>query len=120
MSGSRLDADIENAKPVNPDDRERLGKAENDVNRPHRGKNIYVSGEVERPKTINVGEQGFATLKEVLENAGGLTTNAPRTKIFIVRGTELYIISHKIGNFGNIRLLPGDFVLVPHTILIGR
>lgn len=86
---------------------------------------IYVLGEVQNPKVINI--KGKMTLVDAITDAGGYTREAVTRSVMIIRGelgsqkgirVNLSRIL-KEGDVGqNIELQPGDIVYVPRSFIV--
>jgi hypothetical protein len=106
------------------DDREKLAQNNNikDMQEDF-GRYIYVSGEVVNPTKIDTRDQNAAlviTLKMVLEKAGGVTNDASRFRLFIIRGHTVYRIDRSWGNLDLIQLDGGDLVFVSPKAFLDR
>jgi polysaccharide export outer membrane protein len=83
---------------------------------------VYVNGEVVKPSAIPLGEQQSISVLQALTQAGGLTQNAIRSKIRVLRpilGTsrraEIQIDLNRVyaGLDNDFPLLPNDVLYVP-------
>jgi hypothetical protein len=103
------------------DDRAELAeKYHNRVKRYFAGNNVYVTGEVKIPSTINIEQRAPLNLKAVISLSGGYTDNASKHWILIIRDHQTYKIMTEIGDLDKIFLDGGDLVFIPHKVYIGR
>ncbi len=85
---------------------------------------VFVLGEVARPQTLAL--RTGTTLVEALASAGGLTLNAKRSNVLVIRGglgdpRILAVNVDTVTNEGqvaaNVNLEPGDIVYAPRTLI---
>jgi len=85
---------------------------------------VYVSGEVTKPSAIPLGEETSISVTQALTQAGGLTLNASRGKIRVLRpivGTtrraEIEVNLDRVydGRDNDLPLLPNDVLYVPRA-----
>lgn len=95
-----------------------------DVISAERAERVYVSGEVFRPSSIELGEKNSISVLQALTEAGGFTPNAKRKEVRILRpitGTdrraEIPIDIERIlaGRSRDFPLLPNDVLFVPSS-----
>lgn len=93
-----------------------------DVISAERAERVYVSGEVGRASSIELGERNSISIAQALTEAGGFTPNANRSKVRILRpisGTdrraEIVIDAARVfaGTERDFPLLPNDVLFVP-------
>lgn len=93
-----------------------------DVISAERAERVYVSGEVARAASIELGERSSISIAQALTEAGGFTPNAKRSQVRVLRlisGTdrraEILIDAAKVfaGKDRDFPLLPNDVVYVP-------
>ena len=85
---------------------------------------VYVSGEVTRPAAVAMGQRDYITVTQALTEAGGLTLNAVRDRVVVLRpvlGTNrraaLEVDMKRVyeGEDIDFPLLPNDVVYVPRS-----
>ena len=81
-------------------------------------RNLYILGEVKRPKTINVGLVPLS-LADAISEAQGLNTNTARgNRVFVIRSRDQSVYRADMRNAssfllaGQFKLLPGDIIFV--------
>ncbi|MGJ5813881.1 polysaccharide biosynthesis/export family protein [Paludibaculum fermentans] len=93
-----------------------------DVISAERAERVYVSGEVGRPASIELGERSSISIAQALTEAGGFTPTANRSQVRILRpisGTdrraEILIDAKRVfeGKERDFPLLPNDVLYVP-------
>lgn len=79
-------------------------------------RNLYILGEVRRPKTINVGLVPLS-LADVISEAQGLNTNTARgSRVFVIRSRDELVYQVDMTNASSF-LLAGQFTLLPGDIV---
>jgi polysaccharide export outer membrane protein len=90
-----------------------------------RAEKIYMNGELARTSSIELGERDSISLLQALTEAGGLTRDAKRTQVRVLRPiqnttrrAEIDINVNDIyaGKANDFPLLPNDVLYVPRSI----
>jgi len=81
------------------------------------GEFVTVGGQVNAPGPVLVGPS--ATLRSVIEKAGGVTPFAASNRVRLTRGTECKEYNLK-GNGQDVPVEPKDTIEVPQKTVIGR
>ncbi len=110
--------------------RENVNPAEDIVLQPfdvisvERAEQIYINGEVLRTSSIELGERDSISVLQALTQAGGLTRDAKRSQVRILRPIENTTRRAEIdidvndiyaGNANDFPLLPNDVLFVPRS-----
>lgn len=110
--------------------RENVNPAENillqpfDVISVERAEQVYMNGEINRTAAIELGERDSISLLQALTQAGGLTRDAKRNKVRILRPilnstrrAEIEVDVNEIyaGKANDFPLLPNDVLYVPRS-----
>lgn len=107
---------------VNPE--EDISLQPYDIISAERAEKVYVSGEVTRSSSIELGERTSISITQAITEAGGLTIAAKRDKIRVLRlisGTnrraEIILDANQIfaGKAKDFPLLPNDVLYVPRS-----
>ena len=87
----------------------------------HHAERILVTGEVKNPQTLQLNEYPQGVL-EAINFAGGLTANASRRRLLLIRQGKTYqinfakLLSGALAEY-NVKLEPGDILNVPDQSL---
>jgi len=110
--------------------RQNINPAENILLQPYdvisvgRAEDVYVSGEMSRVGSIQLGERDSISILQALSQSGGFTPNAKRDKVRILRPIEstnrraVIEVDAKAlfdGKGEDVPLLPGDIVYIPRS-----